>query len=390
MMRPGAIIPLAWRNLTENRRRLLASVAGTAFAVCLMFMENGFRHAMLDSMVNLIERIDGQVMIVSRTLYTLAIPYAFPYRRIVQARDFPEVVSASPVYLVTRFGYWRDVKNGALNRIAVIGVPLEDDLLEIDEVKRQRSRLDQPDTALADELSRSSSFGDFREGQISELSGHRIRILGTFKLGINAQTNGNLIMSDRNLLRVFPELAGTSLGENAVTIGVLRVRPGTDLISLRTRLQAALPADVRVLTRAEFMARERDFWDKVAPIGTVFYIGVVMGFIVGSVICYQVLFSDISDRLGEFATLKAMGYSNFSLFRVVVTQGVYLALLGYLAGLAVSLALFRWVHEATGLPLDLSRNDPWMILLLTVLMCVTSAAYAARKLLSVDPAHLFA
>ena len=58
-MLPRAIIPLAWRNLTENKRRLLASVAGTAFAVTLMFMENGFRHAMLDSMVNVIERLDG-------------------------------------------------------------------------------------------------------------------------------------------------------------------------------------------------------------------------------------------------------------------------------------------------------------------------------------------
>ena len=123
-------------------------------------------------------------------------------------------------------------------------------------------------------------------------------------------------------------------------------------------MQAALPPDVRVLTLTEFIARERDFWDHVAPIGTVFYIGVVMGFIVGSVICYQVLFSDISDRIGEFATLKAMGYSNLRLFRVVVMQGVYLALLGYLAGLLVSLLLFHWVHEATGLPMDLSRNDP--------------------------------
>ena len=73
-------------------------------------------------------------------------------------------------------------------------------------------------------------------------------------------------------------------------------------------------------------------------------------------ICYQVLFADISDRLGEFATLKAMGYSNFRLFRVVVMQAVYLAVLGYLAGLAVSLLLFDWVHEATGLPLDLSAE----------------------------------
>jgi putative ABC transport system permease protein len=389
-MLPRSIIPLAWRNLTENKRRLLASVAGTAFAVTLMFMENGFRHAMLDSMVNVIERLDGQVVIISRTLYTLAVPYHFPYRRLVQASEFPEVAGASPVYVVTRSGYWRDVRDGSLDRICVVGVRPEDDVLKIDEVKKQREALGRPDTAMADALSRSASFGDIAAGQVSELSGHTITIAGTFKLGINSQSNGNLIMSDRNLFRVFPELAGTTEGASAVTVGLLRVRPGTDLIALRARLQSALPADVRVLTLEEFMAKERDFWDKVAPIGTVFYIGVVMGFIVGCVICYQVLFSDISDRIGEFATLKAMGYSNLRLFRVVVMQGIYLALLGYLAGLAVSLLLFRWVHEATGLPLDLSRNNPLGILGLSVVMCVLSGAYAARKLLSVDPAQLFA
>jgi putative ABC transport system permease protein len=389
-MTPRRIIPLAWRNLTENRRRLLTSVAGTAFAVTLMFMENGFRHAMLDSMVNVIERLDGQVVVVSRTLYTLSIPYNFPYRRIVSAEAHPDVVDSSPVYVVTRFGYWRNLLRGSQERICVIGLPPEDDVLDLPEVKANREALAEPDTVLADELSRSSSFGDFAPGQVSELSGRRVRVVGTFKLGINAQSNGNLIISDRNLMRVFPELSGATPGEDAVTIGVLRLRPGADPVSVRAELQEQLPADVHVLTLQEFIARERDFWDKVAPIGTVFYIGVVMGFIVGCVICYQVLFADISDRLGEFATLKAMGYSNSQLFRVVVLQGVYLAVLGYLAGLGVSLLLLNWVHEATGLPLDLSRNDPLRILGLSVVMCVVSGAYAARKLLSVDPAQLFA
>ena len=181
-MLPRSIIPLAWRNLTENKRRLLASVAGTAFAVTLMFMENGFRHAMLDSMVNVIERLDGQIVIVSRTLYTLAVPYNFPYRRIVHARDFPAVIGTSPVYVVARSGYWRDVRDGSLNRICVVGIPLEDDVLNIDEVKQELVALGRPDTAMADALSRSASFGEFAAGQVSELSGHRITIVGTFKL----------------------------------------------------------------------------------------------------------------------------------------------------------------------------------------------------------------
>ena len=389
-MQPGAIIPLAWRNLTESKRRLLVSVAGTAFAVTLMFMENGFRHALLDSMVNLIERFDGQVVITSRTLYTLAVPYSFPYGRLVQAREFPEVTGASPIYVSTRMGYWRNPANGSLDRICVVGVRPEDDILKIDEVKAHRDELGQVGTAMADELSRTSSFGTFTTGMVSELSGQAIRIAGLFNLGINSQSNGNLITSERNFLRIFPNQAGASEGDHQVTVGVLRVRPGTDLDQLQAKLAKTLPPDVRVQSLARFIARERDFWDKVAPIGTVFSIGVVMGFIVGSVICYQVLFSDISDRIGEFATLKAIGYSNFRLLRVITMQGLYLAILGYLAGLAVSLLLFDWVHEATGLPMDLSRNDPFFILGLTIVMCTLSGVYAARRLQSVDPAQLFA
>ena len=147
-----------------------------------------------------------------------------------------------------------------------------------------------------------------------------------------------------------------------MTVGVLRVRPGTDLERLRRAITAALPPDVRVLTKEGLVAREQGFWDHVAPIGTVFSIGVVMGFIVGLAICYQVLFSDISERLAEFATLKAMGYSDLRLFSIIVTQSVYLALLGYTAGLVVSLALFGVVYRATGLPMDMRLPDAAAIL----------------------------
>ena len=389
-MLPRAIIPLAWRNLTENKRRLLASVAGTAFAVTLMFMENGFRQALLDSMVNVIEQLDGQVVIVSRTLYTLAIPYNFPYRRIVQARDFPDVIGTSPVYVVTRTGYWRDLRDGSLDRICVVGIPLEDDVLNIDEVRSRGGGAGRPTRRWPMHSRARQASASFATGQVSELSGPHDQDCRHLQAGNQLPVQRQ---PDHERSEPVPRLPRACRPDRRRKRGDRRpgaVRPGTDVIRLRAQLQDALPADVRVLTLDEFIARERDFWDKVAPIGTVFYIGVVMGFIVGCVICYQVLFSDISDRIGEFATLKAMGYSNLRLFRVVVMQGVYLAVLGYLAGLVVSWLLFRWVHEATGLPLDLSRNDPLAILGLSVVMCVLSGAYAARKLLSVDPAQLFA
>jgi hypothetical protein len=158
--------------------------------------------------------------------------------------------------------------------------------------------------------------------------------VGTFALGTNFESDGTLVMSEENFVSLFPD---RRIGAHGPDVGVLRVRQGADLERLRAALQAELPPDVRVLTKPGLVAREQAFWDSVAPLGTVFNIGVVMGFIVGMAICYQVLYSDIGDRLGEFATLKAMGYSDTWLLLRVVEQAVYLALLGYAAGVVVSL-----------------------------------------------------
>src|SRR5689334_16479763 len=126
-----SIPPLAWRNLTESPVRLAASVAGAAFAVTLMFMELGFRGALLDSMVAVVRALDGQLFVVSRTLYTLAVPQPISSGRIEQAESFDDVVSASPFYVETRRGRWRNAASGIPRRIRVLAFPPEDHTLDV-------------------------------------------------------------------------------------------------------------------------------------------------------------------------------------------------------------------------------------------------------------------
>ena len=382
-------IPLAWRNLTENKLRLLASVAGTAFAVTLMFMENGFRQALLDSMVSLIRHFDGELFIVSRTNYTLSVPYAFPNRRIEQAKAFSQITTAVPIAIETRRSFWRNPASGLPRRIRVVAYPPNGDALDLEALIDRRQEWGRPGRAMADARSRTERLGMLRSGMVSELSGKTVHIVGTFELGADFQSDGTLVMSDTSLADIFPERRGLSRADDPVDVGLLRVRPGVDIEQLREAMAAAMPPDVRVLTKAGLINKEQGFWDHVAPIGTVFSIGVVMGFIVGLAICYQVLFSDISERLAEFATLKAMGYSDLRLFTIIVGQSIYLAVLGYLAGLAVSQLLFGVVHASTGLPMDLRIQDAATIFGLTVFMCVSSGCLAARRLSSADPAELF-
>src|SRR4051794_18101898 len=94
--------PLAWRNLAESKVRLATSVAGTAFAVTLMFMELGFRGALLDSMVAVVRSLDGDLFLVHRLLYTLAVPQPIAPARLDQARSFDDVTWAGPFYVEMR------------------------------------------------------------------------------------------------------------------------------------------------------------------------------------------------------------------------------------------------------------------------------------------------
>jgi putative ABC transport system permease protein len=294
-----------------------------------------------------------------------------------------------PIAIETMRSTWRNLETGLPRPIRVVAYPPELDALANPALIQHKSEWSAPGTVMADALSRTARLGSMEPGAQSELSGKSVKIVGKFELGADFQNDGTLVMSDRNLDTIFPDRRGASRGDDKVNVGLVRLRPGTDPDRLRAQLAETLPADVRVLTKAGMIAKEQAFWNHVAPIGTVFSIGVVMGFIVGLAICYQVLFSDISERLPEFATLKAMGYSSLRLFSIIMGQAVYLALLGYSAGLVVSLALFFVVHDATGLPLDLRLVDAAQILGLTLVMCTGSGCLAARRLTSADPAQLF-
>lgn len=383
-------IPLAWRNLTEDPWRLAASTAGAAFAVILMFSQVGFRNALLENMVAVIDRLDGQLFLVNRTRYMLTTPAAFPKRRLEKVLGFDGVISASPFYVdVRETTKWRNPASGLGRRIRVLAYPPAADLLDLPEIRAQREAWDRPEAALADKRSKDDLYGKFESGEVSELRGRRIRVAGLFDLGTDFRSNGTLLMSEANFLNYFPERRIGREDDPIVDVGVIRVRAGTDEGPLVRAIRRELPADVALLTKAEFEEKERMFWEAVAPIGVVFDIGVVMGFIVGIAICYQVLFSEISDRVAEFATLKAMGYSGRSLLRVIVEEGIYLAILGYAFGMIVSLVLARYLERETGLNLDVRIGDSLIIFALTVIMCVLSGLLAGRKLSTVDPAELF-
>ena len=155
------------------------------------------------------------------------------------------------------------------------------------------------------------------------------------------------------------------------------------------RLREVLPHDVMVLSQPQLVAHERAYWENATPIGFIFAFGSLMGLVVGMVIVYQILFSDIASHLKEYATLKAMGYSNFYLGRTLLCAALLLALFGFVPGLAISTGLYGVVGKATFLPLHMELGRASGVFAMIFSMCAGAGLLAMRKLRDANPADMF-
>ena len=205
-----------------------------------------------------------------------------------------------------------------------------------------------------------------------------------FTLGASFGADGNILASDTNFIRMFDKR-----NAGLIDVGVVKLKPGTDLAATIKAMKAYFPEDVKVFSKEEFIDFERGYWQNSTSIGFIFTLGTVMGFIVGIVIVYQILYTDVADHLSEYATLKAMGYTNFYLLTVVFQEAVILAVIGFFPGMAAAVGLYTMTRNATSLPLFMTVVRAGTVLTLTMIMCTISGAIAVRKLSAADPADMF-
>jgi putative ABC transport system permease protein len=380
-------MPLALRILLHNPSRLAVSVAGILLAIILMFSQLGFRNGMFDSQVEMIRRLNGELFLVSRLKYLTYVPDPFTSRRVSQARACAGVQTVYPLYIEVDRSLWRNANDGSTRPIRVLAFNLDEPVFAIPEVNAHTEALKMPDTVLFDAAARDY-YGRPQTGTQTGLARREVTVVGTFRLGTDFLNDGNAIMSDRNFLKFFPDRAAAPYLDK-VMVAVVRLEPGADLRTVQANLRRALPDDVTVLTKDEFAELETRYWRDSSAIGYIFTMGLAVGFFIGLVICYQVLYSNVSNYLPQFATLKAMGFADRFLVGIVLQQGLYLALLAFVPGVAAAQVLFWVVGHLTGLLMFLTPLRVLYILALSVTMCMISGIIAVRRILTADPAEVF-
>ncbi|MBD2615424.1 MAG: ABC transporter permease DevC [Nostoc sp. ZfuVER08] len=379
--------PLAWRQLMKEKTRLAVAVAGITFADLLMFIQLGFESALFDAAIKPHRNLQADLVLINPQFQTLFSVKNFPRERLYQALSFEGVQSVNSVYIGS--GQWRNSETRLDRTILVWGIDPTQPAFKSAEIRQNQHHLKQLYQVLFDQAGRPeygtvadifNQTGKFE----TELNNKLVSVKGLFSDGASFAADGNVITSDSTFGELFP----TSKPDR-ITVGLITLKQGADVLKVQSQLAAALPKDVRVLTPEEFAQIEKKYWEAGTAIGFIFGLGTGVGFIVGIVIVYQILYSDVSDHLPEYATLKAMGYTDGYLLRVLFQEALFLAFLGFIPGLILSAGLYQLAYSATMLPIFMKLERAITVWILTVIMCSFSGAIAMRKLRSADPADVF-
>jgi putative ABC transport system permease protein len=378
---------LAWRQLLSNRARLVSAIAGVTFACVLVFMQLGFRAALFESASNLPRALQGELFLVNPLTLVMFRPEPVARVRASQVLADPDIALSVPIYLAqTKF---RNPETGRQRTIQLIGFDPEAGAVHFEGLEALTPALKRIDTIAFDRRSRPE-FGPIaatldQQGPFEvEVGGRAMLVVGLVALGTSFGADGNAVMTETNFRRIVKERQPSK-----TDLVAIRLKPGADAQAVKQRLAAILPPDVVVLTGPELIAWERSYWEKGTPIGFIFGFGSLMGLIVGMVIVYQILFSDIATHLKEYATLKAIGYSNHYLRMVVMAAALMLAVFGFIPGFLGSTALYGVVAKATLLPLGMEAARALAVFGLIFAMCAIAGLLAMRKLGEANPADMF-
>jgi putative ABC transport system permease protein len=372
---------LAWRILTHDKARTMLAIAGVFMAILLIFAELGFFFAVPQGGMLFYDNLQFDLLMCSDQYEYQAQPGQFPRGQLDRARSAPEVAQAAALYFGS--AKWHGGEDGKWPDIFVIGLDPRRAIFKADSMNRELGLLERPDVVLVDSGTRPM-FGPLTTGRVVEIGDRNETIAGRYVLGTGFMGLGVILVSDQNFARLFPY---RSLDQ--VNLGPIQLKSGVDPDRAAAELRKGLGPDTRIFTRSELEAHEVAYWTTRTSVGLIFGSGLIISFVVGIMVVYQTLATQVSRQLPQFATLKAIGYRDRSLDGTVVTISLLIVIVAFVPALAAALGLYSAIRDETLLPVAMTWPRIAAVFVATLVMASISALLSLGSLRRADPAELF-
>ena len=382
---------IALANLRSNITRSVISIAGIGIAVVLIFMQLGFRGAVENTATTIYGKLDFDLLIRSKNYLHFVDCRTVPRSLVQRLSSSKWVEDATPFYV--SMGNWLHPEGTRIRGIVIMGAPFESQPFRDSEVISNLKKLTSPKYVLVDRKTHfeygpknHKRFGDQDIGVLTNVNRKPVEIVDHFEIGAGLTANGSIITSVKGFARLVPIDT-----KKDVSMILVKLKPGTDHDVAAENIRKMLPPgnDQLLLTRDEVISAELTRWIDQTPLGFVFTLGVIVSFIVGSAIVFMVLSNDVSNRLPEYATLKAMGYTNWYLSTIVLKQATYFAFFAFIPAFLFSIGLYQITSFLANITINMTLIRAIAVLAIAIVMCWVSGVGALKKLWQAEPASLF-
>ncbi len=366
----------------------MAALAGVAFANVLVFVQLGLAASMLESVATPYRLFRPDLLMISASgAETLSDASKIPHQWLIRALAHPDVKAGTAIHLGQ--AKWLSGQNTS-SSIQFIALSPDATTFVRQDLAAPLVSLALEDTALVDLSTRFIDMRTFRSASPDaainfEMQSRQLRAIGSVSIGGGFGGDGVFLVSDQTFFRLFPQRS--SAAPNHI---MLEIRPGANPDRVAEELAQLYPADaVRIRPMQTAIAEEQRYQMTERPTGLIFAFGVGIGLIVGIVIAYQVLATDVADHIREYATFKAMGYRMHFFVGVILEEAMILAAIGFWPGLAFSQVFYMTLAHLTNIPIFMTPGRALAVFIGTVAACSLSGLMAIRKLKAADPADLF-
>jgi putative ABC transport system permease protein len=374
-------VPLAWRILTYDKRRTVVALIGVFMAILLVFVELGFFYAVPRAGLLLYDDMRFDLLLSSDQYEYQAQPGVFPLSQLDRVRSSPDVADATPIYFGS--AKWKSGEGDLWPDIFMIGFDPASHIFIPDSINRQTTVLDQVDTVLVDSSTRPM-FGPLNTGRVVEIDDRKVTIGGQYALGTGFMGLGVALTGTASFARLFPQR-----GSAIVNLGAIRLKGGVDPERAADDLQKLAGAGTRIFTRRELDAHETAYWTTRTSVGIIFGSGLLISLVVGVMIVYQIVSTQVGRQLPQFATLKAIGYSDRSLVTTVSAMSLLIVIAGFIPAVAAAFGLYSLIRQETLLPVMMSEMRLLAVFAAALGMAVISALLSVWVLRRADPADVF-
>jgi len=371
---------LARKLLFHDRLRFAVAIAGVSVSVMLVLVQVGLYFGFMDTASSIIDASHADLWVGKKGNESFEFATPFDERTFFKVASVPGVRRAERVLM--NFAQFKLADGGDLG-VQVVGVettpghkPL---LAPWNVIDGDASRLSEPGAIVLDKSEYPKLKID-RVGHQTEISGVHAEVVALTN-GIRSFTTSPIVFADIKTARSY-----LPLGLDPVTYVLVELEPGVEANVVKARIDA-LP-HLKSYTTPEMSERTRSYWSSRTWVGAGFFTTAVLGVIVGFVVVGQILYSGTLQYLKEYGTLKAMGARNSAVVRVILSQAMISAALGFVVGGILAVGMKK-AMAAANLTVALSPQLYAATAVVTVIMCSFAALLSIVKVLRLDPASVF-